>query len=191
LQNRKNQTITVWYGAHSISTKKEKGSRLMHKILTATPKPKHQVYLEYDDGATFLIDLTPLIQPNTIFAILKDSKVFNTLEIGTQGRCIRWNDMLELDADALRIQKSPENGLQHDIIASTEATAITPDPVSLEVQRALKMAQVSQVEAAERTGLTQPTIARLANVHYHSHSIESLRKLSKGLGLQLEVRMTK
>jgi predicted XRE-type DNA-binding protein len=163
----------------------------MHKILTATPKPEHQVYLEYDDGATFLIDLTPLVQPNTVFAILKDSKVFNTLEIGARGRCIRWNDMLEFDGDALRISNTSENGLQHEIIASSEATAITPDPVSLEVQKALKLAQVSQVEAAERTGLTQPTIARLANIHYHGHSIESLRKLSKGLGLQLEVRMTK
>jgi predicted XRE-type DNA-binding protein len=163
----------------------------MHKILTAIPKPDHQVYLEYDDGATFLIDLTPLIQPNTVFEILEKPEEFDKLEIGIRGRCIRWSDMLELDADALRIPKSPENGLQHMIIASTEATAITPDPVSLEVQRALKIAQVSQVEAAERTGLTQPTIARLANINYHGHSIESLRKLSKGLGLQLEVRMTK
>jgi predicted XRE-type DNA-binding protein len=163
----------------------------MHKILTAIPKPDHQVYLEYDDGATFLIDLTPLIQPNTVFEILEKPEEFDKLEIGIRGRCIRWSDMLELDADALRIPKSPENGLHHMIIASTEATAITPDPVSLEVQRALKIAQVSQVEAAERTGLTQPTIARLANINYHGHSIESLRKLSKGLGLQLEVRMTK
>ncbi len=163
----------------------------MHKILVAIPKPKHQVYLEYDDGATFLIDLTPLVQPNTVFAILEKPEEFNKLEIGSRGRCIRWNDMLELDGDSLRIPSSLENGLQHIIIASTEATAITPDPVSLEVQRALKIAQVSQVEAAERTGLTQPTIARLANIHYHGHSIESLRKLSKGLGLQLEVRMTK
>jgi predicted XRE-type DNA-binding protein len=163
----------------------------MHKILTATPKPEHRVYLEYDDGATFLIDLTPLIQPNTVFAMLEQADEFNQLEIGTRGRCIRWNDMLELDADALRIPSTPENGLQHKIIASTEASATTPDPVSLEVQRALKMAQVTQLEAAERTGLTQPTIARLANIHYHGHSIESLRKLSKGLGLQLEVRMTK
>jgi predicted XRE-type DNA-binding protein len=163
----------------------------MHKILTATPKPQHHVYLEYDDGASFLIDLTPLIQEGTVFQVLEDSKMFNTLEIGARGRCIRWNDMLELDADALRILSTPENGLQHVIIASTEPTATTPDPVSLEVQRALKLAQVSQIEAAERTGLTQPTIARLANVNYHGHSIESLRKLSKGLGLQLEVRMTK
>jgi predicted XRE-type DNA-binding protein len=163
----------------------------MHKILTATPKPEHRVYLEYDDGATFLIDLAPLIQPNTVFAMLEQADEFNKLEIGTRGRCIRWNDMLELDADALRIPSTPENGLQHKIIASTEASATTPDPVSLEVQRALKMAQVTQLEAAERTGLTQPTIARLANIHYHGHSIESLRKLSKGLGLQLEVHMTK
>ncbi len=163
----------------------------MHKILTATPKPKHRVYLEYDDGSTFLIDLTPLIQPNTVFSILEQQNEFNKLEIGARGRCIRWNNMIELDADALRMPPTPENGLQHVVMSSTEATATTPDPVSLEVQQALKLARVTQLEAAERTGLTQPTIARLTNVHYHGHSIESLRKLSKGLGLQLEVRITK
>lgn len=161
----------------------------MHKITLATPKPKNHVYLEYDDGATYLIDLNDLIQPNTVFANLKDPKAFEQLEIGTRGRCLRWNDMLELDADALRMPSTLENGLKHKILSSTESTAITPDPISLEVQRALKIAGVTQTEAAERTGLTQPTIARLANPNYHGHSIESLRKLGKGLGLQLEVRM--
>jgi predicted XRE-type DNA-binding protein len=163
----------------------------MFKIITATPKPEHRIYLEYDDGATFLIDLTPLILPNTVFAMLENLEEFNKLEIGARGRCIRWNNTLELDADALRMARNAGNGVQHMIVSSTEPTAITPDPVSLEVQHALKLAQVTQVEAAERTGLTQPTIARLANIQYHGHSIESLRRLSKGLGLQLEVRIVK
>ncbi|MEY4530030.1 MAG: hypothetical protein RLZZ156_751 [Deinococcota bacterium] len=163
----------------------------MHKILNAITKANKQVYLEYDDGSTYLIDLTPLIQPNTVFALLENENEFNKLEIGTRGRSIRWDDTLELDADALRMQSTPENGLQHKIIGSTKATAATPDPVSLQVQQALKLARVTQTEAAERTGLTQPTIARLANPNYHGHSVESLRRLSQGLGLQLEIRIGK
>ncbi len=163
----------------------------MHKILTAIAKPNHQVYLEYDDGSTYLIDLTSLIQPNTIFAMLENENEFNKLEIGTRGRSLRWNDTLELDADALRMPSTPENGLQHKIVTSTKPTATTPDPVSLQVQNALKLARVTQTEAAERTGLTQPTIARLANPNYHGHSVESLRRLSQGLGLQLEIRIGK
>ena len=163
----------------------------MHKILMATAKPNKQVYLEYDDGSTYLIDLSPLIQPKTVFELLENKNEFNKLEIGARGRSLRWNDMLELDADALRMQSTLENGLQHKIIGSTPATAITPDPISLEVQNALKLAQVTQTEAAQRTGLTQPTRARLANPNYHGHSIESLRRLSQGLGLQLEIRIGK
>ncbi len=163
----------------------------MHKILTAIAKPNKQVYLEYDDGSSYLIDLSALVKPNTVFAPLENENEFNKLEIGTRGRSIRWNEMLELDADALRMFSTPENDLQHRIISSTKATAITPDPISLEVQKALKLARVTQTEAAERTGLTQPTIARLANPNYHGHSVESLRRLSQGLGLQLEIRIGK
>jgi predicted XRE-type DNA-binding protein len=163
----------------------------MQKITLATPKENYCVYLEYDDGATFLIDLSQLIRPNTVFAVLEDTNEFAKLEIGARGRSICWSEMLELDADSLRLPSTPENGLQHKILISTPSTAITPDPISLEVQRALKLAGVTQTEAAKRTGLTQPTIARLANPNYHGHSIESLRRLGQGLGLQLEVRITK
>lgn len=109
----------------------------MHKILTAIAKSNHQIYLEYDDGSTYLIDLKNLIQPKTVFAILENETEFNKLEIGTRGRSVRWNDMLELDADALRMQSTFKNGLQHKTISSTEPTATTPDPVSLQVQQAL------------------------------------------------------
>ncbi len=161
----------------------------MHKITLAIPKLENRVYLEYDDGATYLIDLSDLIQPNTVFANLADPNVFAQLEIGARGRNLRWNDMLEIDADALRMPSTLENGLKHKILSSIPTTAITPDPVSLEVQKALKIAGVTQTQAAERTGLTQSTIARLANPNYHGHSIESLRRLGNGLDLRLEVRM--
>lgn len=163
----------------------------MQKIIAAKAKPDYHVFALYDDGASYLLDLSGLIVQGTVFAVLENPEVFAQVYIGNRGRSLAWSDMLELDALALRLEATPENGLKHKIISFTAATAQTPDPVSLQVQQALSLAKVTQSEAAKRTGLTQPTIARLANPNYHGHSIDSLRRLSQGLGLDLEVRIGK
>ncbi|HEU4740554.1 MAG TPA: helix-turn-helix domain-containing protein [Meiothermus sp.] len=64
-----------------------------------------------------------------------------------------------------------------------------PDPVSLELARALKEAGVSQAELARRLGVKPPSIARLFSPRYTGHSLRSLREIAKALGMRLEVRL--
>jgi transcriptional regulator with XRE-family HTH domain len=66
---------------------------------------------------------------------------------------------------------------------------LEPNPVSLELARALKEAGISQAELARRLGVKPPSIARLFSPHYTGHSIRSLREIAEALGMRLEVRL--
>lgn len=70
-------------------------------------------------------------------------------------------------------------------------TTLQPDPVSLELQRVLREAGISQSELARRLGVKQPSIARLFSPNYDGHSIRSLREIAEALGYRLEVRLVK
>lgn len=66
-----------------------------------------------------------------------------------------------------------------------------PDPVSLELARALKEAGISQAELARRLGVKPPSIARLFSPRYTGHSIRSLREIAAALGMEVEVKLKK
>ncbi|WP_158531585.1 MULTISPECIES: XRE family transcriptional regulator [unclassified Meiothermus] len=66
-----------------------------------------------------------------------------------------------------------------------------PNPVSLELARALKEAGLSQAELARRLGVKQPSIARLFSPNYDGHSVRSLRGIANALGCRLEIRLIK
>lgn len=70
-------------------------------------------------------------------------------------------------------------------------TTLQPDPVSLELQRALREAGLSQSELARRLGVKQPSIARLFSPNYDGHSVRSLREIADALGYRLEIRLVK
>jgi hypothetical protein len=115
----------------------------MQKIIFIEAKTNFRVFVEYDDGASYLLDLSGLIAPNTVFAVLEEPEYFAQVKIGTRGRSLVWGE-IELDAAALRMSATAENGLKHKIISFTAPTAQTPDPVSLEVQHALRLANLTQ-----------------------------------------------
>lgn len=66
-----------------------------------------------------------------------------------------------------------------------------PDPVSLELTRALKESGISQAELARRLGVKQPSVARLFSPRYTGHSLRSLREIAAALGMRLEVRLVR
>jgi len=91
----------------------------MVKLIGVTPRTGHHLYLEYDDGVTGEVDLSPLVGKG-VFAAWNDPAVFKAVAVGKHGE-IRWTNDLELCADAMYLQitgKSPE-----DIFPNLKASA--------------------------------------------------------------------
>lgn len=74
----------------------------MVTLLRVAPLNGCSLHLEYDDGTTGEVDVSALIGKG-VFAALKDRTVFDSVSVGEQGQ-VRWNDELELCADALYLQ---------------------------------------------------------------------------------------
>ncbi|GEM88166.1 type II toxin-antitoxin system HicB family antitoxin [Meiothermus granaticius] len=65
----------------------------------------------------------------------------------------------------------------------------SPDPVSLEIQRVMKAAGVTQAMLAQQMGTTQSAVARLVDPHYGRHSLDTLRRAAEALGYEVEVKL--
>jgi antitoxin HicB len=63
------------------------------------------------------------------------------------------------------------------------------NPVSLELDRAIRAAGLSEAEVARRTGTSRAAMTRVTNPFYWGHSLNTLRKLADALGVQLEVSL--
>ena len=62
------------------------------------------------------------------------------------------------------------------------------NPVSLEVERALRATGKSLRQLSQEIGSAQPTLSRLQNPFYWGHSLVSLRQLAAALGVSLQVK---
>ena len=68
-----------------------------------------------------------------------------------------------------------------------EVEAATFNPVSLEIERALERAGITQAELARRMGVPRSVVSRLVNPFYFGHSLASLKRIAEALGKRLEV----
>ena len=67
----------------------------------------------------------------------------------------------------------------------------TPDPIALEIARAITQAGINKAELAQRLGLSRSHVSRWCSPDYHGHSIKTLRAIAEALGMRLEVRFVK
>ncbi len=65
----------------------------------------------------------------------------------------------------------------------------TANPVSEELERAIRAAGLTQAEVARRMGVSTAAVSRLLNPSYNGHSISSLRKVAEVLGAELVVQV--
>ncbi|MEF2276876.1 helix-turn-helix transcriptional regulator [Deinococcus sp. YIM 134068] len=94
----------------------------------------------------------------------------------------RLRNVNDLDAD-----------LRSDLDGSEEIVFLTPaemNPVSLEIEHALKTAGVTQAELARRLGTSRSAVNRLVNPFYWGHSLDMLRRVAAALEAELEVKLT-
>ncbi|WP_293913691.1 helix-turn-helix transcriptional regulator [Deinococcus sp.] len=64
-----------------------------------------------------------------------------------------------------------------------------PDPVSLELRRALRLRRVSGAQVAQRLGVTPPVVSRWLSPDYHAHGMDSLRRIAEVLEMDVEVKL--
>lgn len=63
------------------------------------------------------------------------------------------------------------------------------NPVSLGIERAVRQSGLSGAEVARRLGTTRSVLSRLTDPFYWGHSLDSLRRLARALGGEVEVRV--
>lgn len=87
-----------------------------------------------------------------------------------------------------RLDQVDHEVLQH-VPEDAEVLMLSPapmNPVSLEIQRALKAAHISQAELARRLNLSRATVNRLVDPFNWGHSLPSLQKVADVLGEPFE-----
>lgn len=94
----------------------------------------------------------------------------------------RLRSLEDLDAD---LRGTLDGSEEIIFLAPTEM-----NPVSLEIERALEKAGVSQAELARRLGTSRSAVGRLVNPFYWGHSLDMLRRVAAALEAELEVKLT-
>lgn len=75
-------------------------------------------------------------------------------------------------------------------LADVEVDEVEPavlNPVSLELQDAIRARGLSRAEVARRMGVTRSVVSRLTNPFYFGHSLSSLQRIAEVLGAELEI----
>ncbi len=64
-----------------------------------------------------------------------------------------------------------------------------PDPVSLELRRALRTRRMNSAQMAQKLGVTPPVVSRWLSPEYHAHGMDALRRMAEVLDMDVEVRL--
>ena len=67
--------------------------------------------------------------------------------------------------------------------------ATAPDPISLELRRALRLRRMSGVQVAQQLGVTPPVVSRWLSPDYHAHGMETIRRVAEVLEMDVELRL--
>ena len=96
--------------------------------------------------------------------------------------------MRQLDALVQQaLVQAPEGGAVHLTYAETLPP---PDPVSLELRRALRLRRMNGAQMAQQLGVTPPVVSRWLSPSYHQHGMETLRRIADALDMDVEVKLT-
>ena len=72
-------------------------------LLKANPLAGYQLWLEYDDGTTGVVDLAYL-SGKGIFKLWEKEGFFEAVQIDAETNALVWNDQLDLDPDSLYLK---------------------------------------------------------------------------------------
>lgn len=99
-----------------------------------------------------------------------------------QQRAARITSLEQLDAD-----------IRAELPAGHEFVFLEPaplNPVSAQIEQALKVAGINQSELARRLGTTRSAVSRMVNPFYWGHNVDTLRRVAEVLNATLRVEIT-
>jgi predicted XRE-type DNA-binding protein len=73
--------------------------------------------------------------------------------------------------------------------APLEPKQTLPNPISLEIARAIGESGLTHAEVAQRLGVSRPLVSRWTHPRYTGHTVETLERLAYALGKKLEVKL--
>lgn len=149
------------------------------KLAQVEAREPYILELTYADGVRVVVDISPTIEPDTVFEALRDGALFSQVAIREGGYALEWPNGLDLDGPALRMP-----GQWHHILEYL-------DPVAEEVARIIEESGLSLREIARRMNVSHPNLVRWSDPSYGSHSVNTLRRLANALGYKLVMRFEK
>jgi DNA-binding transcriptional ArsR family regulator len=110
--------------------------------------------------------------------------------LGDAGEELGFSLKVMRNLDALIAQALADAAPDIDTLELDYAEVVpAPDPVSLELRRALRLRRVSGAQVAQQLGVTPPVVSRWLSPDYHAHGMESLRRIAEVLEMEVEVRL--
>jgi len=109
------------------------------------------------------------------------------LELLSDALCLHFVRMQE---DGEEVPESVTQQYEDEDLDQYEVTFVTPsqpDQVSLEIDQLVRSSGLKYADVARRMDVPRSVVSRLSSPIYRGHSMESLRKLARALGYEVEV----
>jgi DNA-binding XRE family transcriptional regulator len=145
------------------------------KVRSVRVLPKHRLSLSFSDGTKGTADLAERVLRKP-FQPLRDAKVFAQAHV--EHGAVEWPGDLGIAPEALY-------ALVHKLPRPTTGEQARANELEVSLRELRRLAGRSQVEIAEKTGLTQGAISHLERED--DHKLSTLRKYVAALGAELEI----
>lgn len=150
---------------------------MTHKIKSVKPMENVTLLVAFQNGTEKIYDISILYPVFPQFEILEtDSELFNQVQVDMGGYGISWNDDLDLDAEDIW-EDGIEVGKRKMDIAAELAESLV---------EARKIANLTQKELSERTGIYQGDISKIER-GLANPSLSTLKRLAEGLEMELQL----
>ncbi len=150
---------------------------MTHKIKSVKPMENVTLLVAFQNGTEKIYDIRILYPVFPQFEILEtDSELFNQVQVDMGGYGISWNDDLDLDAEDIW-EDGIEVGKRKMDIAAELAESLV---------EARKIANLTQKELSERTGIYQGDISKIER-GLANPSLSTLKRLAEGLEMELQL----
>ena len=95
---------------------------------------------------------------------------------------------LEVEGRPFPKPSTGEEEVRGDHLTRVEVQPSPVNPVSIEIEKAMRRKGISRSELARRMGVRPPMVTRILDPLYFGHTLTTLRRVAKALESDLEVR---
>ena len=150
---------------------------MTHKIVFVKPMKNLTLLVEFQNGIEKTYDVRTLYSVFPQFKIFEtDTELFNQVQVDMGGYGISWNDDLDLNAEDIWETGIKIGKKKIDVVAELAESLI----------KAREIANITQKELAERTGIYQSDISKIER-GLANPSLSTLKRLAEGMGMELQL----